>query len=49
VAGLCDKLETLRWDNALYRRCRENCLTAAHRYDRAVLAGRMLKILERIV
>lgn len=48
VAALCDKLETLRRDNALYRRFRENCLAAARRYDRSALAGRMLNILKRV-
>ena len=45
VAELCDKLETLRRDAAMYRRFKENCLAAARRYDRAVIAGRMLEIL----
>mgnify|MGYP001160652305 FL=1 len=45
---LCDKLEMLRQDKDLYRRCHENCLIAARRYDRSALAGRMLKILEGI-
>ena len=48
VAALCDKLETLRRDDALYQRFRENCLAAARRYDRSALAGRMLNILKRV-
>jgi len=45
---LCEKLEVLRQDKALYQNCHENCLAAARRYDRSALAGRMLKILEDI-
>jgi len=45
---LCEKLEVLRQDKALYQKCHENCLVAARRYDRSALAGRMLKILEDI-
>lgn len=45
---LCEKLEALRQDQALYRRFHENCLAAARRYDRAALAGRMLGILESL-
>lgn len=45
---LCEKLETLRQDTALYQKCHKNCLAAARRYDRSALAGRMLKILEDI-
>ena len=45
---LCEKLEVLRQDKALYQKCHENCLAAARRYDRSALAGRMLKILEDI-
>ena len=48
VAVLCAKLETLRWNDLLYRRFQENCLTAARRYDRAALAGRMLNILKKV-
>jgi len=45
---LCEKLEALRQDKALYRRFHENCLAAARRYDRAALARRMLGILESL-
>ena len=47
-ADLCAKLELLRQDPALYSRLHENGLQAATRYDRAVLAGRMLQILEQV-
>jgi len=46
---LCAKLETLRRDEDLRRRFRENCLAAARRYDRSVLAARILNILEGLV
>ncbi len=49
VAELCEKLETLKKDDALYRRFRENCLVAARQYDRSALAGRMLNVLEGLV
>ena len=48
VAELCDKLEAMRRDETFYRQFRENCLTAASRYDRSDLAGRMLNILKRV-
>ncbi len=49
AAELCEKLEALRQDKALYRRFHENCLTAARRYDRAALARRMLNVLDGVV
>ncbi|MBA4423882.1 MAG: glycosyltransferase WbuB, partial [Syntrophus sp. (in: bacteria)] len=43
--NLCEKLITLKRDSDFYRRLRQNCLSAAHRYDRTVLAGKMLAVL----
>ncbi len=43
AADLCEKLERLRRDADLHRRCRENCLRAARRYDRSALARAMLR------
>lgn len=45
---LVEKLVELKQDQNLYRRCKENCLKGAGRYDRAVLAGRMLGILKDV-
>ena len=42
---LCNKLTLLKENGDLYKRLHNNCLDAAPRYDRAVLAGRMLDIL----
>jgi len=47
-AELCRKLVELGQDEALYSRLHGNCLQAAPRYNRSVLAGRMLKILLRL-
>lgn len=44
---LCEGLLRLGRDEALYQELRENGLAAAPRYDRSVLAGKMLEILER--
>lgn len=45
---LCEKLIRLRQDRVLYDRLRDNCLIAAPKYDRAVMARQMLTILEKI-
>lgn len=49
AADLCQKLRLLSRDKELYERLRENSLRAAARYDRSVLAGRMLEALETVV
>jgi glycosyltransferase involved in cell wall biosynthesis len=46
---LVEKLLKLKEDNDLYEQLKVNCIAAAPQYDRAVLAGGMLKILEEIV
>lgn len=48
-AALCDALVRLREDREGYEAFRANGLVAAHRYDRAVLAGQMLGLLEGLV
>ena len=45
---LVDALLLLRGDPVRYAELRENCLRAAPRYDRKVLAGRMLGLIERL-
>lgn len=45
---LVEKLVKLKGDEELYRQLSENCLAGAKNYDRSVLAGRMLNILESI-
>ncbi len=47
--ALCDGLARLAEDRALYDQYRRNALTGAHNYDRSVLAGRMLGVLEGLV
>ena len=47
--ALCDGLARLAEDRALYDQYRRNALTGAHNYDRSVLAGRMLGMLEGLV
>ena len=47
--ALCDGLARLAADRALYDQYRRNALTGAHNYDRSVLAGRMLGVLEGLV
>lgn len=49
VAALCDGLRRLREDGELYRRLRDNGPKAARRYDRSVLAGEMLRVIETTV
>jgi hypothetical protein len=44
---LCEHLCLLQNDQALYEKLREGCLKAARHYDRTVLAGRMLAVLEK--
>ena len=46
---LVDKLIQLKEDKELYDELKANCIAAAPKYDRAVLAGKMLKILEEEV
>lgn len=46
---LCNKLTLLKENGDLYQRLHNNCLDAAPRYDRAVLAGRMLDVLTETV
>ncbi|MDD5035527.1 MAG: glycosyltransferase family 4 protein [Methylococcaceae bacterium] len=43
---LCEHLSALQADSVLYERLRQRALSAAHQYDRSVLAGRMLAALE---
>jgi glycosyltransferase involved in cell wall biosynthesis len=45
AAELCRGLERLAGDPALRARLRENCLAAAPRYDRRIMAERMLEVL----
>ncbi|GAB4342157.1 MAG: glycosyltransferase family 4 protein [Desulfobulbaceae bacterium] len=45
---LVGKLVRLAEDRDLYARMRENCLKGAGKYDRTVLAARMLRILENV-
>lgn len=47
--ALCDGLARLAEDRALYDQYRSNALAGAHNYDRSVLAGRMLGMLEGLV
>lgn len=47
--ALCDGLARLAEDPALYDQYRTNALAGAHNYDRSVLAGRMLGVLEGLV
>ncbi len=47
--ALCDGLARLAADRALYDQYRSNALAGAHNYDRSVLAGRMLGVLEGLV
>ena len=46
AAALCEGLLRLRDDAELYRRCSDNGIAAARRYDRAALALAMLDMLE---
>ena len=46
---LCDKLAILKGNSDVYQRLHSNCLAAAPRYDRIVLAGRMLDVLRETV
>jgi hypothetical protein len=46
--ALCDCLLRLASDSKLYARLQENCLAAAPKYDRTVLAQKMLEVLEGI-
>ena len=43
---LIEKLTLLRNDKELYAKLQSNCLNGAQNYDRSVLAGKMLEILE---
>ncbi len=45
---LCEKLVRLKLDGELYAELRDNCLQAAGKYDRSVMAGRMLEILKEL-
>ncbi|MDG3063487.1 glycosyltransferase family 4 protein [Thauera mechernichensis] len=47
--ALCDGLARLAEDRALYDQYRSSALAGAHNYDRSVLAGRMLGMLEGLV
>ena len=49
VAALCAGLRRLREDGELYRRLQDNGPKAARRYDRSVLAGEMLRVIETTV
>lgn len=49
VDKLLTKLLQLREDSALYEQLRTNCLRAAGNYDRSELAGKMLKVLTRVI
>ena len=42
---LCENLWKLKDDTKLYKRLKANCLDSAPKYERRVLAGRMLKLL----
>ena len=46
--ALCAGLRRLAGDAEFYQRLRNNCLTAAPRYDRTALASKMLGILESL-
>jgi glycosyltransferase involved in cell wall biosynthesis len=43
---LCENLWKLKDDTKLYKRLKANCLDSAPKYERRVLAGRMLKLIE---
>lgn len=45
---LVQKLEQLKNDSELYGQLKANCLQGAKNYDRSVLAGRMLNVLEDV-
>ena len=45
---LVDKLLKLKEDTDLYEQLKANCVAAALKYDRAVLAGKMLEILQQV-
>jgi glycosyltransferase involved in cell wall biosynthesis len=47
-AELLEKLTRLKEDQELYAELRTNCLNGAKSYDRSILAGKMLRILENI-
>jgi glycosyltransferase involved in cell wall biosynthesis len=47
--ALCQGLLRLRDDRALYRKLKANCLDSAPRYERRVLAGKMLETLKSCV
>jgi glycosyltransferase involved in cell wall biosynthesis len=46
--ALCEGLWRLREDRALYGRLKANCMDSAPRYERKVLAGKMLEIMKQI-
>ena len=48
VGELCEQILCLKEDPALLARFRENCLAAAHQFDRIFLANSMLSTLERV-
>ena len=48
VGELCEQILCLKEDSALLARFRENCLAAAHQFDRIFLANSMLSSLERV-
>lgn len=48
AAQLCDALKRLAEDRVLYQRLKKNGPDAALRYDRKVLAGEMLKIVQEV-
>ncbi len=43
---LCENLWKLKDDTTLYKRLKANCLNSAPKYERKVLVGRMLKLIE---
>jgi glycosyltransferase involved in cell wall biosynthesis len=45
---LIEKLVQLKEADSLYRQFRQNCLSAARRYDRAELARKMLTVLKGV-
>lgn len=47
--ALCDCVARLAEDRTLYDQCRNNALTGAQNYDRSVLVGRMLRVLEGVL
>ena len=45
---LCDRLLQLKSDQTLQMKIKENCIQAAKKYDRKILADDMLQVLEKV-